>query len=328
LPVYEGAAWKVGFAMIRLSAIVCTYNRATILTSALESLAQQTLDKHFYEVIVVDNASTDETAAIVNKFKADYSDHIIVLAREERQGLGYARNLGFRKARGRYVAFMDDDAQATRDWLETMFNCFCTIRPEPLGVGGKILPAYDAAKPKWFDDDLEVRSFGDDARLLRRGESFSGSNMGFRRDVLETYGGFDVNVGVKGPYLSVGEETALFNRIWRDNPHAGFYYSPQLVVYHAVPKYKMTISYALKRAFLTGQVWMAQNRPSSLCGRASLLMRISVSTCLWVLRSLMRKRQYSGFCYWAATCLPPIAIEVGRLTGCLGLFIKVRQGDR
>lgn len=306
--------------------VICTFNRADLLVGALESLCVQTIDASVYEIIVVDNNSTDNTNVVVDTSCRRHFN--IRYCRETQQGLSHARNRGWREARGQYVAFIDDDAQASRDWLQAALHCFGRVRPEPLGIGGKILPAYDAAKPKWFYDDLEVRSLGDDPRFLRSGESFSGSNMVFRRDVLEKYGGFDVTLGVKGPYLSVGEETALCAKIWRDKPDAGFFYSPHMIIYHAVPQYKMTVSYSLKRAFLTGQVWMIQNPPTSLSRRIWLFIRIVVSACLWMARSLLKKRRYSGLDYWAAKCLPPVAIEVGRLVGCLGLFIKVRQGGR
>lgn len=310
----------------KISVVICTFNRADLLVSALESVCVQTISAFVYEVIIVDNNSTDNTNIIVGDFCRQHIN--IRYYREPQQGLSYARNRGWREARGQYVAFLDDDARASPDWLETAFDCFCRVRPEPLAIGGKILPAYDTPKPKWFHDDLEVRSFGEDPRFLRTGESFSGSNVVFRRDVLEDYGGFDVTVGVKGPYLSVGEETALFARIWQDKPDACFYYSPSMVVYHSVPEYKMTVWYSLKRSFVTGQAWMIQNSPSSLYERMWLLVRIVVSACLWIGRSLLNKRRYPSFNHWAAKCLSPVAIEVGRLTGCLGLFFQIRQGGR
>lgn len=309
-----------------ISVVICTFNRADLLVAALESVCIQTISASMYEVIVVDNNSSDDTNIVVGEFCHRHIN--IRYCLEPQQGLSHARNRGWREARGQYVAFLDDDARASRDWIETALHCFGWIRPEPLAIGGKILPAYDAPKPKWFHDDLEVRTFGDDPRFLGNHEGFSGSNMIFRRNVLEHYGGFDARVGVKGPYLSVGEETALFSRIWLDKPDACFYYSPSIVVYHAVPHYKMTVAYSLKRSFVTGQVWMIQNSPNSLCGRIWLFARIVVSACLWIGRSLLNKPRYASLDHWAAKCLSPVAIEVGRLTGCLGLFFQIRQGGR
>lgn len=299
-----------------------------MLVTALQSLRQQTLDKNLYEIVVVDNGSSDDTAEVLRQFQGDHQALNIALVREDQLGLGHARNTGIRHARGVRVAFMDDDAQANRDWLETALRCFEETRPAPMGIGGKILPIYDSPRPKWFKDQWEIRSWGEHSRFLRKGESFSGSNMIFKKEILETYGGFDVRVGVKGPYLSVGEETGLFHRIWREKDDACFYYSPQLVVYHAVPGYKMTIPYSLKRAFITGQVWMVQNRPRSPHERLVLFVQILVSAALYMGLALIPRREYSAFSYWAVKCLTPIANEIGRLVACVGLSIQVRQGHR
>ena len=314
--------------MIQISVIVCTYNRADMLANALESLLQQTLAKDLFEIIVVDNASTDTTPAVVKSFQANHPEHNIGLMREDCLGLGYARNAGFRRAQGEYVAFMDDDAQASQDWLETALSCFQEIQPPPFAIGGKILPIYNSPKPKWFKDEWETRTWGEQPRLLRKGESFSGSNMIFKKEVLQAYGGFDTRVGVKGVYLSVGEETGLFQRIWQEEGAACFYYSPRLVVYHAVPHYKMTVSYSLKRAFVTGQVCLVQNPPDSMVKRLELLVRIVVSVAVYTLLALIPRREYWALPYWAVTCLTPIAAEIGRFVGCIGLFIQVRQENR
>jgi glycosyltransferase involved in cell wall biosynthesis len=195
--------------MFQLSVVVCTYNRADMLSTALESLVQQTLDKRLYEVIVVDNASSDATPEVLRGLRARYGEWNIVLAREDRLGLGYARNAGVREARGAYVAFMDDDAWADKDWLKLALGCFEYVKPTPFVVGGPILPFYDSPRPAWFKDEYEIRTWGQKPRFLRQGESFSGSNIIFNKDIIETYGGFDVQVGMKGYHLSVGVETNL-----------------------------------------------------------------------------------------------------------------------
>ncbi|MEE8471432.1 MAG: glycosyltransferase family A protein [Dehalococcoidia bacterium] len=92
---------------IRVSAIICTHNRSDYLRQAIQSLADQTLPTEQYEVIVVDNGSTDNTRAVVEGF-----DHIANLryVYEPILGLSQARNTGWQNARGEYIAFMDDDA--------------------------------------------------------------------------------------------------------------------------------------------------------------------------------------------------------------------------
>ena len=96
-----------------------------LLVKVLESLVTQTLDKALYEIIVIDNASTDETPKIAQNFQAKHPECQIVLAREELLGLGHARNKGLQQARGEYIGFMDDDARANADWVEQVL-CHAT----------------------------------------------------------------------------------------------------------------------------------------------------------------------------------------------------------
>lgn len=308
---------------ILVSVVVCTYNRAALLGDALQSLVDQTVDRRMYEIIVVDNASSDDTSQVVKHFRKHHSEHHVVLTKEECVGLAYARNTGVRQAQGLYVAFMDDDARANRTWLETGLRCFCEVQPAPMGVGGRIIPVYNSAKPNWFQDEWETRSWGGHPRFLTKGESFSGSNMIFRKEVLEEFGGFDVRLGVRGPYLSVGEETAVFQKIWQARDDACFYYSPEMLVYHAVPEYKMTFSYPLKRAFVSGQVSSLQDRL-----RPILLARIAASIVIYAVMAFVPRRGLLSFSTWVVTRLAPIAGEIGRLLGCIGFFIQVKQENR
>jgi len=101
-----------------ISVVVCTHNRATLLGQALESLVGQTLNAARYEIIVVNNCSTDDTPGIVERFKGSRTIPLLRSVDEPALGLGHARNRGWQVAQGEYVAFMDDDARADSHWLE------------------------------------------------------------------------------------------------------------------------------------------------------------------------------------------------------------------
>jgi glycosyltransferase involved in cell wall biosynthesis len=92
-----------------ITVIICTRNRAKLLRDAMASVVEQGIPKSDYEIVVVDNASTDETPDVVAEFRG--SAHIRYV-HEEKLGLCIARNTGWRAASGRYVAFFDDDAIA------------------------------------------------------------------------------------------------------------------------------------------------------------------------------------------------------------------------
>ena len=211
-----------------ISVVVCTHNRAALLRQALDSLAAQTLARTKYEVIVVNNGSTDQTPAAVREYQADQRQCSIRLVDEAVLGLGYARNRGWQASRGEYVAFMDDDARADAPWLERALDLFEKSRPAPVAVGGQIRPWYVSPKPAWYKDEYEVRTWGQGARHLSAGESFSGSNMMFTKNILQQLGGFDVSVGMRGTRVSMGEETVLFNKIWdRLGEQAILLYAPE-----------------------------------------------------------------------------------------------------
>lgn len=243
-----------------ISAVVCTYNRSGLLADCLHSLACQSLDSSRYEVIIVDNNSTDNTRQVAKKFLQNHQNFRYVM--ELQQGLSYARNKGWQEAGGSYVAYLDDDARAIPQWLELILHSFENVTPRPIAVGGEICPIYEMSPPVWFIDDFELRTWGEKAAFLvmplhRFG--FSGSNMAFQRWVLEKYEGFREDFGMHGTKLGIGEETDLFFRIYTMLPY--FWYDPAIRVYHWTPVRNMKVSYRMKRSFRAGTCH------SVICGR-------------------------------------------------------------
>lgn len=313
--------------MTRISVIVCTYNRAAILKRALESLVQQTLDKSLYEIIVVDNASTDNTSEVIGEFSSVNKNCNFQAVHEARKGLGYARNTGVKRAKGEYIGFLDDDAIADKDWLANALHCFERVEPTPLVVGGPIFPLYLTSKPSWFKDAFEIRCWGNRQRFLTYGENyFSGSNMIISRSAVIEFGGFNVEVGMKGEFLSAGEETSLFERIvgQAESPSV-FYYSPQLTVFHFVPGFKMTISYQLKRAFAKGQARYLRRTPHRIKDRWECVVTIAYNIAAQCWHARANRRLNSSFRSWIVETLIPIAAGIGHLFGCLGIIIPVKQ---
>jgi glucosyl-dolichyl phosphate glucuronosyltransferase len=308
-----------------ISVILCTYNRARLLRSALDSLLNQSLAKSDYEVVVVDNASTDDTEAVVKLFQSKNSSVSISLWHEAVQGLGHARNYGYKKARGTYVAFVDDDCVAATDWLEAILFGFDHTKPTPWSVGGPILPLYESAKPPWFKDRYETDTWGDSPRFLKSGESFTGCNMSFRKDILETFGGFDVSLGMKGDRLALAEETELYRRMWNGRGDEVIcYYNPRARIYHTVDPHKMTVGYQLKRAFSSGQASWAMSQQETIFRRLAVCAA-SMALILWYgARAILQIKPWY-WQSWMVEQLYPVISNIGRLSAYLGIRMVFRQ---
>ncbi|MBK9713251.1 MAG: glycosyltransferase family 2 protein [Kouleothrix sp.] len=238
--------------MRRVSAIICTHNRADFLGKALESLTKQTMRSDDYEVIVVDNASTDQTASVVGAFRTTLPG--LRYVREERLGLSWARNTGAQIATAPYVAYLDDDAHAEPEWLERIVQAFELSSPAPAAVGGRVWLDWARGVPAWLPRRYwslyTYLDHGDEARYLLPNEHLVGANMAFRRDVLLASGGFDSRLGRRGTTLLSGEEAAVIQTL-RD-AQMPIYYEPQAAVWHAVPEARRRRRWLWMRLFWDG----------------------------------------------------------------------------
>jgi glycosyltransferase involved in cell wall biosynthesis len=108
-----------------VSVIVPTYNRASLLKRLLESLREQTYPADKFEVLVVDDGSTDETPQVVEEF-ARSAPFAVRYFRQPRKGPAAARNLGIQQSRGEIVAFVDSDVTVAKDWLTNAVHYFLT----------------------------------------------------------------------------------------------------------------------------------------------------------------------------------------------------------
>jgi hypothetical protein len=206
-----------------LSIVVCTRNRASALRKALEHLRTMSR-KHRWELVLVDNASSDDTPALIARTLATAG--LDCTAVEERTpGLSRARNAGWRASRGRIVAFTDDDCYPSEDFPDTICEAFAG---DPgLGfVGGRVL--------LWDPDDAPVTIQLRNEPMIIKPYSFvpagliHGANMAFRRTVLEDVGGFDPMLGAGTPFPAEDCDTL---GMASSLGYAGEY-RPEIVVHH------------------------------------------------------------------------------------------------
>jgi glycosyltransferase involved in cell wall biosynthesis len=211
------------FRPVDISVVVCTRNRAAQLGPALASLDHLTFGGS-WDVVIVDNGSTDDTPEVIRSFAARFSRPVTALV-EPKPGLGAARNAGLDAARGTIVAFTDDDCYPQPDWLRWIAWLF--QKHPQIGYLGGMLPLHDpqdlpiavqsAPRAQW----IPPRGF------VRPGQ-LPGANMAFRRDVLLQVGGFDERFGAGTAFPA--EDVEVQARV----SAAGWwgYYEPRMVVRH------------------------------------------------------------------------------------------------
>ncbi len=231
-----------------ISVIICTYNRDKHIGRALKSLVNQDFDRRDYEIIVVDNNSTDQTADIIHNFKKSHPDFNITIAREEKQGLSYARNKGLELAKGKYVSYIDDDGIAREDYIKQI-KAYTLKYPDDVAFGGKVLPIYEKGQaPAWMSPYIEriisVVDLGDKVKILNKTYPV-GCNMFFKKSLFNQIGGFNTALKLRS------DDKYIFLKIRA----AGFriLYLPEVVVWHFIDDFRNSLSYVKKISFLNGQ---------------------------------------------------------------------------
>ncbi|MCX7744153.1 MAG: glycosyltransferase [Flavobacteriales bacterium] len=234
----------------KISAVICTYNREKYIRKALDALAVQTLAKSDFEIVVINNNSTDRSAEQIQEFISDHPELHIVFCNEAQQGLSHARNRGIKESTGKLITFLDDDAIAPPDFLEKCVKYF-EQNPNMMALGGKIIPEFVDGKPIWYTKHYwgvtgQFDPGNQPGAILYWGKFPCGSNMTFRRDFFDTYGFFNPNLGRKGAILLAGEEKELFSRVKDKHDKDCVWYQPDLIVYHIVDNTKLNADYLKK----------------------------------------------------------------------------------
>ena len=236
-----------------ISVAICTYNRADRLALALDALLRQSLSAQYFEILVIDNASTDNTQHICYRYQTKLSNLRYIY--EPVQGLSKARNTGLAQARCEFIAYLDDDAIPCENWLEFILKTFQTVKPTPVGVGGPIRPLWELERPEWMQAEMDflfsILDDGDHPHWLKFPKFPFGANMSYRRDALRQIGGFDESLGRKGESLLSCEEYLLNKTLTKQG--GKFYYTPQASVQHWIPKERTNFSWLIRRSYWQGR---------------------------------------------------------------------------
>jgi glycosyltransferase involved in cell wall biosynthesis len=200
---------------LKLSVVLPTFNRADSLRVALAALLRQDTDSAAYEIVVVDNNSSDHTPEVLSAV----SDPRVRRVREVRQGLSFARNAGLAAARADLLAFTDDDVEADPQWVSRVIAAFDS-RPDIDGVGGQVLPSPNSPPPPWLTRahwaPLALQDHGDVERTFDAASPIGliGANVAFRRRVFEHVGVFSPDVQRVRDGVGSTEDHELLGRLY------------------------------------------------------------------------------------------------------------------
>jgi GT2 family glycosyltransferase len=231
-----------------VSVIVCCYTRKRYddLIAAIASLQGQTQQPE--EVIVV----VDHSPTLERDLR--HLRGVVVIRNRHGRGLSGARNSGLEVARGDVIAFLDDDAVAEPDWLARLYSWYWA--PAVIGVGGRIVPAWDRGRPPWFPPEFDwvvgcsYVGLPDSAAPVR---NLIGCNMSFRREVFESAGTFRTALGRSRSMPDGCEETELCIRAGGSVPGSVLLYDPEAVVTHRIREQRHTIRYFVSRCLAEGR---------------------------------------------------------------------------
>jgi glucosyl-dolichyl phosphate glucuronosyltransferase len=261
------------------SIVIPTFNRAEASSLTVESVLSQDASVP-YEVIVVDNGSTDDTRARVQRL-ADQTAGRVHYRFEKDLGLSRARNAGVAAARGSIIAFVDDDAIAHPGWLEALAETYRAY-PDAWCVGGKIVLRLPAVLPPWFDPHsvtmmayLSGLDLGEATLQRQYPNDVWGANFSVRRAAVTRVGPFDTALGPLGRCPMLGDETELCWRIQAAG--GGVYYCGAAVVTHVIPEARLTKRSLRKRAYWTGRTWGLLDRKDLVAVRLRQLPRLAAS---------------------------------------------------
>lgn len=232
----------------KISVIICTYNRDKFLPGALEALTKQSLSKNAFEILIINNNSTDNTESISKNFIDNHKELNVKYFVEMQKGLSSARNRGIKEASSELISFIDDDAEVSTDYLKTAVEFFDN-NPDVDAIGGKITPIFESGKePEWLSKYMwglvTKADFGNNIRGYPGSKSPYGCNMAFRKKALIEVGMFNTDL------LFRSEDKYIFYQLKKHNKK--FLYHPGFAVLHHIDDKRITYSSIMKISYEVG----------------------------------------------------------------------------
>lgn len=261
-----------------ISFVICTYNREKYIYECLSRLAKNTA-KEGWEIVLVNNNSTDNTAAECERFVADYKPTNYRYVEETQQGLSFARNRGIAEARGEWLVFLDDDAMVGVDYIGNL-QYHLAQYPEAGAFGGAIEPFFEGETPDWLNPwamgFVSAIDLGAQVKAFPKKSYPIGANMGISRETIDKVGVFNTALGRTGNNLMGGEEKDIFNRIRQAN--IPILYFPNIRVQHCIPPKRTTKEFIAK---LGDGVGLSEKLRTQSIGAFAYVKRLVMEAVKW-----------------------------------------------
>jgi glycosyltransferase involved in cell wall biosynthesis len=243
---------------VKYSIIIPTHNRAEILQRCLQCICELENPDEDWEVLVLNNNSTDGTEEIVNSYRERLSNLRYFHATDP--GLHVGRNLGCRIAQGNILCYIDDDSFVSKGWLKGIEKAF--QNSEVVLAGGPCLPQYEIEPPAWLNNMwniieegrtlgyLSLIDLGDKQRWISPYYVY-GCNFSIRKDILDEIGGFHPDGMPKELLRYRGDGETFVSKMLIESGYRAVY-SPSAKIHHLVPASRMTTDYFCHRAYIQG----------------------------------------------------------------------------
>ncbi len=265
---------------MKLSVIICTYNREKYLYNVLKSIADNNFPTAQYEIVLVNNNSKDRTEAICQQFANDFPQVDFHYCVEIKQGLSHARNRGIAEAQGDIIIYVDDDAVVNKEYLLTYWDFFA-VHPEAYAAGGPVVPQYETEEPRWMSHyTLNLitgyQNHGNKQKPYTGKAYPGGGNAAYRKVVFDTVGLFNPELGRNGASLAGSEEKDIFDKMRQAN--MPFYYLPTAILYHQISAEKLTQDYFDR---LTYGIGVSERNRTLAISRGKYLKRLIAEGIKW-----------------------------------------------
>lgn len=217
--------------LLEISLVICTYNREKFLPEALESVRIQNADRQRFELIVIDNFCTDNTAEIVKKFIESNPQLIINYFFESNKGLSYARNRGIAEAKSPIISYIDDDVILPPNYVNEVLGFF-NNKKDAVGVGGRVVPKYESGvEPIWMNKYLngfvaKVDHGEEIKKFTKRMKYPAGCNMTYKKDILDRVKGFNNELKFRS------DDKYIFKKVSQISDE--IYYLPKAWLFHYI----------------------------------------------------------------------------------------------